>query len=83
MFGLGLTVSSGALVVSKEESLRSALNARVLLDGGYMEAPGCATTAIRTNLISDQVDRNLISSLDFRIRRDGGYFGSNSCSTLR
>ena len=64
MLGLGLSSSSGALVVSFEEQLRSAFGSRLSRDGAYIEKKGCIVNALKDVYAKQHVDRNIIRDFD-------------------
>ena len=83
MLGLGLSSSSGALVVSFEEQLRSAFGSRLSRDGAYIEKKGCIVNALKDVYAKQHVDRNIIRDFDMRLHRDNAYADSSGCAITR
>ncbi len=80
MLGIGLTVSSGALVYSLEESIRAKMGSRIAIEGGKMESPGCTVSFLQSGITEQKADRNAVRDLGRRVERENGFFESNSCT---
>ena len=79
MFSLGLSTSSTALVVSKEDSFRSAFTSRVIVNGGTVESGGCAVTALR-GLTKEDSNVDILRAFESRVFTNGGTMESNTCA---
>jgi|TARA_Y100000033_G_scaffold46351_1_gene50726 hypothetical protein len=78
-FGLGLTTSSTATVISRFESLRSKFAARVVQSGGTVENSACLATDIRDLTAAHPDDRVIVISLQKRVAQNGGRVEDVSC----
>ena len=78
-FGLGLTTSSTATVVSRFESLRSKFATRVIQNGGTVENSACLATYIRDLTATHPADRAFVYGFQDRVSINGGSTEKNSC----
>ena len=78
-FGLGLTTSSTATVVSRFESLRSKFATRVIQNGGTVENSACLATKIRDLTAAHPDDRAIVIAFQERLIQNGGTIEKNSC----
>lgn len=78
-FGLGLTTSSTATVVSRFESLRSKFATRVIQNGGTVENSACLATEIRDLTAAHPDDRAIVIAFQERLIQNGGTIEKNSC----
>tara|TARA_R100001224_G_C3924707_1_gene116572 strand:- start:94 stop:477 length:384 start_codon:yes stop_codon:yes gene_type:complete len=78
-FGLGLTTSSTATVISRFESLRSKFATRVIQNGGTVENSACLATYIRDLTATHPADRAFVYGFQDRVSINGGSTEKNSC----
>jgi len=78
-FGLGLTTSSTATIISRFESLRSKFATRVIQDGGTVESSACLATEVRDLTAAHPADRAIVYSFQERLIQNGGTIEKNSC----
>jgi hypothetical protein len=78
-FGLGLTTSSTATVISRFESLRSKFATRVIQNGGTVENSACLATDIRDLTAAHPDDRVIVIALQKRVAQNGGRLEDVSC----
>ena len=78
-FGLGLTTSSTATVVSKFESIRSEFAKRVLQQGGTIEGSSCFTDDIRDLTAVHPEDITIVSEFSLRVASQGGVIAGQTC----
>jgi len=78
-FGLGLTTSSTATVVSKFESIRSEFAKRVLQQGGTIEGSSCFTDDIRDLTAVHAEDITIVRDFSLRVASQGGVIAGQTC----
>ena len=78
-FGLGLTTSSTAAIISRFESLRSKFATRVIQNGGTVENSACLATEVRDLTAAHPEDRAIVYSFQERLIQNGGTIEKNSC----
>ena len=78
-FGLGLTTSSTATVVSLFESIRSTLATRVLEEGGTIEGSNCFTNHIKDLTAASAEDIEIIREFCARVSSENGVLAGQIC----
>ena len=78
-FGLGLTTSSTATIISKFESIRSEFAKRVLQEGGTIEGSSCFTDDIRDLTAVHAEDITIVRDFSVRVTSESGVIAEPSC----
>jgi hypothetical protein len=78
-FGLGLTTSSTATIISKFESIRSEFAKRVLQEGGTIEGSSCFTDDIRDLTAVHAEDITIVRDFSVRVASESGVIAEPSC----